>query len=130
MDVDLPAGRPGFRPAHPGRIIKRSVEALGMTIEAFADHIGKSRQTVHAIISGRSGVTADVAARLARAFGTSVQFWLNLQVNHDAWEAERAPGVLRVGRLKAVGGKSVTKRSSTKKVDRRQAAVRARAGGR
>jgi hypothetical protein len=49
MEGDKAAGRSGFRPVHPGRIIKRNIDALGLTIEAFADHIGTSRQTVHAI---------------------------------------------------------------------------------
>src|SRR5215471_15078913 len=48
MEGEKAAGRPGFRPVHPGRIIKRNIDALGLTIEAFADHIGTSRQTVHA----------------------------------------------------------------------------------
>jgi addiction module HigA family antidote len=71
-----------------------------MTVEAFAGHIGKSRQTVHAIIAGRSAVTADMAARLGRAFRTAPQFWLNLQANHDVWEPERARDIARIRPLK------------------------------
>lgn len=89
MEGDKPAGRPGYSPAHPGRIIKRNIDALGMTIEAFADHIGTTRQTVHAIIAGRSSVGAEMAVRLARAFNTTPQFWLKLQANHTVWEVER-----------------------------------------
>jgi len=100
MESDAPAGRPGFRPVHPGRIIKSNVDALGMTIEAFAEHIAKSRQTVHAIIAGRSAVTADMAARLARAFRTTPQFWLNMQANHDVWEPERARDIARIRPLR------------------------------
>jgi addiction module HigA family antidote len=100
MENDAPAGRPGFRPVHPGRIIKSNIDALGMTIEAFAGHIAKSRQTVHAIIAGRSAVTADMAARLARAFRTTSQFWLNMQANHDVWEPERARDVVRIRPLR------------------------------
>jgi antitoxin HigA-1 len=96
MGNDEAVGRPGFRPVHPGLILKRNIGALNMTIEEFADHIDKSRQTVHAIIAGRTAVTADMAARLARAFNTSAQFWMNLQANHDVWEPERARNVTRI----------------------------------
>jgi antitoxin HigA-1 len=44
-------------------------------------------------------VTADVAARLGRAFGNSAAFWLNLQSNHDAWHAERDPKVAKIKKL-------------------------------
>jgi antitoxin HigA-1 len=89
MEGDKAAGRPGFRPVHPGRIIKRNIDALSLTVEAFADHIGTSRQTVHAVIAGRSAVREETAVRLARAFKTTPQFWLNLQSNHVVWELER-----------------------------------------
>jgi addiction module HigA family antidote len=88
--------RPGFRPVHPGVIIKRNIDALGVTIEAFADHIGTSRQNVHAIIRGSRAVTAEMAARLGRAFETSSRFWLNMQTNYDVWEPERVASILRI----------------------------------
>lgn len=92
--VDEAAGRPGIRPAHPGRILRRAIDASGgMTVDKFADHIGVSRQTVHAILSSRSKVTPDVAARLGKAFGNSPLFWLNLQNKHDIWQAEGEPQI-------------------------------------
>ena len=87
---------PGFRPVHPGVIVKRNIDALGLTIEAFADHIGTSRQNVHAIIRGARAVTPEMAARLGRAFDTGSRFWLNLQTNHDVWEPEREASVLKI----------------------------------
>jgi antitoxin HigA-1 len=103
MANDTPAGRPGFRPVHPGRIIKRNIDALGITVEAFADHIGTSRQTVHAIIAGRSTVGPEMAVRLARAFNVSPQFWLNMQTNHSVWELERSQSLRRIRPLKGLG---------------------------
>jgi addiction module HigA family antidote len=96
MASDTPAGRPGFRPVHPGVIIKRNINALGVTIEDFAERIRTSRQTVHSLIAGRSAVTPDMAARLARAFETTPQFWMNMQTNHDVWEPARDPKVKRI----------------------------------
>ena len=88
--------RPGFRPVHPGVIVKDNIDALGITIDAFAEHIGVSRQTVHAVISGRSSVTAEMAVRLGRAFDTSSRVWLNLQSNHDVWEPEQNAALARI----------------------------------
>lgn len=105
MADDARAGRPGFRPVHPGRIIRRNIDALGMTVESFADHIGTSRQTVHALIAGRSAVGPEMAVRLARAFNTTPQFWLNMQTNHAVWEIERMEGLRHIRPLKARRGR-------------------------
>jgi addiction module HigA family antidote len=94
--------RPGFRPVHPGVIVKDNIDALGITIDAFAEHIGVSRQTVHAVISGRSSVTAEMAVRLGRAFNTSSRVWLNLQSNHDVWEPEQDAVLTRIRPYKRV----------------------------
>jgi antitoxin HigA-1 len=104
METDTPAGRPGFRPVHSGRIVKCNIDALGMTVEAFADHIGTSRQTVHAIIAGRSAVGLEMAVRLGRAFNVTPQFWLNMQTSYAVLELERSQALRRVRPLKALKG--------------------------
>jgi addiction module HigA family antidote len=110
MATIMAGDRLGFRPVHPGVIVKDNIDALGITIEAFAAHIGVSRQTVHAIIAGRSSVTAEMAVRLGRAFNTSSRLWLNLQSNHDVWEPERSASLARMrpcrrGAKRALGGR-------------------------
>src|SRR4026207_308664 len=94
--ADAPAGRPGFRPVHPGRIVKRNIEALGITIEEFAKRIETSRQTVHAILAERSAVTPVMAARLGRGFHTRAATWLNMQAARDVWEPERSRAITRI----------------------------------
>ena len=113
-----PAGQPGFRPSHPGRILRGAIDALGISIESFADRIGVSRQTVHNILSGRSAVTADVAVRLGRALGNSALFWTNLQARHDVWAAEKSPEVRLVRKIKAHGA------TTERKVRKQAKAVR------
>ena len=108
---DRPAGRPGFQPSHPGRIIRRDLNALGMTIEAFAAHIGISRQTAHNVISGRHAVTPEMAAKLGRAFKTSTALWLNLQSAHDAWEAERLATVKCIKPIRRYAPKAAMRRA-------------------
>ena len=102
MAIDEPAGRPGFRPLHPGAVLKHDLAALGITQENFAAHINVSRQTISAIIAGRSKLSAELAAKISRSIGGSTLFWLNLQIAHDAWAADREPEVRLIRRVKAV----------------------------
>lgn len=77
-------------PTHPGGIIKRMyLEPLGMTNTALAEALGVSRKTVSKIVNERGGINTDMALRLSRAFNTTPDLWLNLQRNHDLWQAAR-----------------------------------------
>lgn len=88
---------PAFAPSHPGEILREDVlPDLEMPKSKLADHLGISRQTLYAILREDRSITADVAARLARAFGNSALFWLNLQTQHDAWHAARKPEVRKI----------------------------------
>jgi addiction module HigA family antidote len=88
---------PAFAPSHPGEILREEIlPALGIAKTRLADHLGISRQTLYAILSEERALTADVAARLARAFGNNAAFWLNLQSQHDAWHAARSPDVAKI----------------------------------
>src|SRR5215470_6439487 len=91
---------PGFAPSHPGEILREDLlSTLKISKSSFADHIGIFRQTLYEILREERKLTADVTARLGRAFGNGAAFWLNLQSNHDAWHAERDPKVARIKKL-------------------------------
>jgi antitoxin HigA-1 len=91
---------PAFKPSHPGAILREDVlPGLDLPLSRVAAHLGVSRQTLYDIINEKRGVTADIAARLGRAFGNSALFWLNLQSQHDAWSAERSKAVRRIARI-------------------------------
>jgi addiction module HigA family antidote len=71
-------------PTHPGEILlEEFLKPLGVTQVAFAEHIGVSVQRVNELIRGKRGVTPETAWLLAQALGTTPQFWVNLQTNHD-----------------------------------------------
>jgi addiction module HigA family antidote len=70
-------------PVHPGRILRRQLDALEMSARKFAGHIGVPPNAVTAILNGERSVTAQMAIRFGRAFGTTPQFWLNLQTLYD-----------------------------------------------
>ncbi len=74
----------GMRPIHPGEILREEyLSPMHMSANAFAHAIGVPANRVSGILAGRRGVTADTALRLARAFNTSPEFWLNMQQSYD-----------------------------------------------
>jgi len=77
------------QPTHPGNIIREDyLKPLAITISEFALALGISRKTLSKILNGRGAITPDMALRLARAFNTTADLWLNLQKNYDLWQAE------------------------------------------
>jgi addiction module HigA family antidote len=74
-------------PAHPGELVKERIGSL--SVSAAAEHLRVSRVTLSRLINGKAGVSAEMALRLAEAFGTSPELWLKLQMNYDLWHASR-----------------------------------------
>ncbi len=73
-------------PSHPGSILKlHYLEPSGISITDLAKELRLSRKTVSKIVNERGTVTTDIALRLSRAFATTPELWLNLQINYDLW---------------------------------------------
>jgi addiction module HigA family antidote len=73
-----------YPPMHPGRVLELEfLKPLEITPYALAKAIGVDPPRVYEIVRGRRAITADTALRLARYFGTSPEFWLNLQSHYD-----------------------------------------------
>jgi addiction module HigA family antidote len=71
-------------PTHPGEILREEfLIPLGQTQVALAEHIGVSVQRVNELVRGKRGVSPETAWLLSQAFGTTPEFWLNLQAAHD-----------------------------------------------
>ncbi len=71
-------------PTHPGEILKEEfLDPLGISTMAFAKHIGVSPQRLYEIERGERGVTPEIAWLFSQAFGTTPEFWLNLQLAYD-----------------------------------------------
>ena len=71
-------------PTHPGEILlEEFLKPMGVTQVAFARHIGVSVQRINELVRGKRGITPETAWLLSQALGTTPQFWVNLQTNHD-----------------------------------------------
>jgi addiction module HigA family antidote len=82
-------GKKILSPVHPGEILQMEfLEPLGMSQYRLAKGIRVPPRRINEIVHGKRGITADTALRLARFFGTSERFWLNLQNRYDL-EVER-----------------------------------------
>lgn len=91
-----------YDPPHPGEVLRElCLKPLGLTVTQAAKALGVSRKTLSGILNGRSGISPEMAVRLSLAFGTSAESWMNQQVQHDLWHAERRRKKLRVTRLSA-----------------------------
>lgn len=77
---------------HPGEHLAEQLESLGMSASALARQLGVPANRVTGIINGQRAITGDTALRLGHFFGTSAEFWLNLQAMHDLRLAERRSG--------------------------------------
>ncbi|WP_315242193.1 HigA family addiction module antitoxin [Rothia aeria] len=71
-------------PIHPGEVLLEDfIEGFGITQNKVAVAIGVPPRRINEIVHGKRGITADTAVRLARYFGTTPQFWLNLQTTYE-----------------------------------------------
>src|SRR3954470_8442392 len=90
---DLDAGRvepPKSPLIHPGEILRDDfLQPMKISVYALAQDIKAPRSRVNDIVLGRRGITADTAFRLARYFGTTPGFWINLQARYDLDAADR-----------------------------------------
>lgn len=76
---------------HPGEILMEDfIEGFGITQNKLAVSIGVPPRRINEIVHGKRGITADTAIRLARYFGTSEEFWMNLQSNYELRVERRA----------------------------------------
>jgi len=78
--------------AHPGRLLRRELDARALSANRLALDLGVPSGRVTDILNGRRGITADTAVRLGRYFGNPAQFWLDLQSQYEIALVERERG--------------------------------------
>lgn len=83
--------------AHPGRLLKREIQARDLSANRLALDLGVPSGRITDILNARRSITADTAVRLGRYFGNSAQFWIDLQGQYDiaVIERDRGPEIAR-----------------------------------
>lgn len=86
--VRVPTNRP---PTHPGEmLLLEFLEPMGLSQRALADGIHVPYQRINELINRRRGITPSTALRLAKFFGNTAGFWMNLQLRWDLYHAQAA----------------------------------------
>lgn len=86
-------------PPHPGRSIKHAcLEPLGLSITEGAKVLGVSRQALSNIVNGKSGISPEMAIRLTKAFGSTPDTWLRMQLAYDLAAALKYESKIKVRR--------------------------------
>ncbi len=89
-------------PPHPGGIVKRQcLEPLGLSVTRAARGLGVTRQTLSELVNERTGVSVDMAIRLSKAFGSTPETWLGMQMAYDLWQARERAARIAVERFAA-----------------------------
>jgi addiction module HigA family antidote len=81
-----------MKPIHPGRILKREMAARGLSANKLSLALRVPSGRITQILNGKRGISAETALRLARYFGNSAQFWINLQSKYDLVVVEQKIG--------------------------------------
>ena len=90
---------PMKNPPHPGRSIWNAcLEPLGLSVTAGAKVLGVTRQTLSNVINGKSGISPEMAIRLTKAFGSTAETWLRMQVAYDLAAARKDEAKIKVYR--------------------------------
>ncbi|MBI2091209.1 MAG: HigA family addiction module antidote protein [Deltaproteobacteria bacterium] len=88
-------------PPYPGEIIREQIiEALGLTVTSAAEILGVRRATLSDVTNGKASVSAEMALRLEKAFGVSMDLLLKMQAGYDAAQARMHGAQIKVKRFK------------------------------
>jgi antitoxin HigA-1 len=86
-------------PVHPGLLVKECLDELGLSVAEAAKGLGITRQQLHNVIAGRSNVTPEMAIRFEKAFGSTADTWLRMQMNYDLAQLRHRASEIVVERL-------------------------------
>ena len=76
------------KPTHPGEVLREEfMPDYGLSVASLANLLSVSRQSINEVVREKRALSTQMAFRLSRLFGTSVEFWLNLQRKVDIWES-------------------------------------------
>src|SRR3984893_2551106 len=86
-------------PMHPGSVVRHDcLEPLGLSVTEGAKVLGVSRQALNNIVNGKSGISPEMAIRLTKAFGSTEETWLRMQIAYDLAAARKNESKIKVRR--------------------------------
>ena len=89
-------------PPHPGGTVRRQcLDPLDLSVTEAAKGLGVTRQALSDLLNGKAGISIDMAIRLSKAFGSSPETWLGMQMAYDLWQARKQVRSLKVRHFKA-----------------------------
>jgi antitoxin HigA-1 len=89
-------------PPHPGGIVHRQcLIPLKLSVTEAAKGLGVTRQALSDLVNGKAGISTDMAIRLSKAFGSSPETWLGMQMAYDLWQARDHVHSLKVRHFKS-----------------------------
>lgn len=85
-------------PLHPGLLVKDVlIDNTNLTVTEAAQRLGVTRTTLSRLLNGKQGISPEMALRLSKFFGNdSLEMWLNLQMQYDAWEIQQRTDDIQV----------------------------------
>src|SRR5258708_4300104 len=86
-------------PLHPGRVVRQDcLEPLGLSVTEAARILGVTRQALNNVVNGKSGISPEMAIRLTKAFGSTPETWLGMQVAFDLATVRKNESKIKVRR--------------------------------
>ena len=90
---------PMKKPVHPGQIVRHDcLEPLGLTVTEGAKILGVTRQALNNVVNCRAGISPEMAIRLTKAFGSTEETWLRMQLAYDLAQARKRTRGIKVRR--------------------------------
>ena len=86
-------------PVHPGLLVSECLSDLGLSVAEAAKGLGITRQQLHNVIAGRSSITPGMAIRFEKAFGSTADTWLRMQMNYDLAQTRKRAKSITIERL-------------------------------
>lgn len=86
-------------PPHPGEVVRElCIDPTGLTVTAAAEVLGVSRKALSELLNGHAGISPEMAVRLSKGFGGSVESWLRQQMQYDLAQVQKKAEKIKVKR--------------------------------
>ncbi len=93
---------PMKNPPHPGKLIKHCIESAGLSVTEAAEGLGVTRQTLSRVINAKTSLSAEMAIRASKAFGSTPEHWLRMQMAYDMARMHGKAASIKVKRFPVV----------------------------